>query len=57
MLIRGRLQSVDGVIHVRAGHVEALEAGELSGGESHDFQIGTERFIVVFSGVFLPQRR
>jgi error-prone DNA polymerase len=38
LLIRGRLQSMDGVIHVRAGHVEALEAGELSGGESHDFR-------------------
>jgi error-prone DNA polymerase len=37
----GRLQNIDGVIHVRAAHVEALEAGELtglSGAESHDFR-------------------
>jgi error-prone DNA polymerase len=38
LLMAGKLQSVDGVIHVRAGRVEPLEAGELSGGGSHDFR-------------------
>jgi error-prone DNA polymerase len=37
LLVKGRLQRVDDVIHVKASHVEALQAGELSTGESHDF--------------------
>lgn len=38
LLVKGRMQSVDGVIHVRAAHVEGLEAGEVSSGTSHDFR-------------------
>jgi len=38
LLMAGRLQNIDGVIHIRASRVEPLEAGELSGAESHDFR-------------------
>ena len=38
LLMAGRLQNVDGVIHVRAARVEPLDAGELSGAGSHDFR-------------------
>ena len=37
LIIEGRLQNVDGVIHVRAERVERLNCGELSGSTSHDF--------------------
>jgi error-prone DNA polymerase len=38
LLMKGRLQNVDGVIHVRAAHVEALEAGDFSRAASYDFR-------------------
>jgi error-prone DNA polymerase len=38
LLIKGALQKVDGVIHVRAAHVEGLQAGDMVAGESHDFR-------------------
>jgi error-prone DNA polymerase len=38
LLIKGPLQKVDGVIHVRARHVEGLQAGDMITAESHDFR-------------------
>jgi error-prone DNA polymerase len=38
LLIEGRMQNVDHVIHIRATHAEALQAGDLVTGESHDFR-------------------
>jgi error-prone DNA polymerase len=38
LLIEGRLQNVDQVIHVRAGSAEPLEAGDLASANSHDFR-------------------
>ena len=38
LLFEGRLQNVDGVIHVRALHVEPVEAGGLTGAASYDFR-------------------
>jgi error-prone DNA polymerase len=37
LLIEGRLQNVENVIHVRAERIERLEHGQLAGGGSHDF--------------------
>jgi error-prone DNA polymerase len=38
LIISGRLQNVEGVIHIRAAHVEPLEAAGLCSAESHDFR-------------------
>jgi len=38
LLIEGRMQNVDHVIHIRATRAEALQAGDLVTGESHDFR-------------------
>jgi error-prone DNA polymerase len=38
LLFKGPLQNVDNVIHVRARHVEGLEAGVLAAAGSHDFK-------------------
>jgi error-prone DNA polymerase len=38
LLIEGRLQSVDNVIHIRASRAEALQAGDLVTADSHDFR-------------------
>jgi error-prone DNA polymerase len=38
LLIEGRLQSVDNVIHVRGTRAAPLEAGDLAAGGSHDFR-------------------
>ena len=41
LLMSGRLQNTNGVIHLRAAHVEPLETGELEGlssAESYDFR-------------------
>jgi error-prone DNA polymerase len=38
LLIKGRLQNIDGVIHVRAGQARGLEAGSLASAGSHDFR-------------------
>jgi error-prone DNA polymerase len=37
LLFKGPLQCEDNVIHIRAAHVEPLDAEELAAGESHDF--------------------
>ena len=37
LLIEGRLQSVDGVIHVKARRIERLPHDSLAGAQSHDF--------------------
>ncbi len=37
LLIEGRVQNVENVIHVRAEKIERLEHGQLAGGGSHDF--------------------
>jgi error-prone DNA polymerase len=38
LMIQGRLQNVDGVIHVKAERIERLEETALVGGPSHDFR-------------------
>jgi error-prone DNA polymerase len=38
LLIKGRVQNVDNVIHVRAARAEALQAGDFAGADSHDFR-------------------
>jgi error-prone DNA polymerase len=38
LLIKGRLQNVDQVIHVRAARAEPLQAGDLAAAGSHDFR-------------------
>jgi error-prone DNA polymerase len=38
LLIEGRMQNVDHVIHIRATRAEPLHAGDLVTGESHDFR-------------------
>jgi error-prone DNA polymerase len=38
LLIKGPLQNVDNVIHIRAAHVEPLPATDLSAAESYDFR-------------------
>jgi error-prone DNA polymerase len=38
LLIDGRLQNVDNVIHIRATRAEPLQAGDLVTGQSHDFR-------------------
>jgi error-prone DNA polymerase len=37
LVITGTIQHADGTTHVMAEHIEALEAGELPSGASHDF--------------------
>ena len=38
LLVEGRMQNIDQVIHVRAAQVEPLDAGALSLAASHDFR-------------------
>jgi error-prone DNA polymerase len=38
LLIKGRLQNVDNVIHVRAARAEPLQAGDFASADSHDFR-------------------
>ncbi|HEX4085044.1 MAG TPA: error-prone DNA polymerase [Chthoniobacteraceae bacterium] len=38
LMISGRLQNVEGVIHIRAAHIEPLETGNRCSADSHDFR-------------------
>ncbi len=37
LLMSGRLQNIENVIHIRAAHIAPLEAGGLTPADSHDF--------------------